>query len=358
MMASNYTFKSGDLTGRRKFAGFTLVEVLVSMVILLMMLLIITQVIGTVQQTWRRASSRLSQFREARTAFDTINRGLRQATLNAYRVYDYGYGGPAGVPKAPLDAPVGYVRTAELGLVMGKTTPTIFDGLGGANLTPGHAVIFQAPMGYTAEPTYRPLNKLLCQRGYFVWFSSDADYMPQALVSRLQPKSRYRLYEYHPTTETNTVYTGVSTSAWTHVLGASAKADMRPVAENILTLILTPSFTPAASGTTGGATVAKLGKEVLAQDYAFNSYTGTPSNPGLKYRLPSTVGVVMVAIDEESASRLAQQYGTNPPQLFNAKLDTPASLSSDLRLIRDALLKLHVNYRIFSSTVIIPAADN
>ena len=349
MIFKTLTPRAARVACRRRFAAFTLVEVLVSMVILLMMMLIITQVISTAQRTWRQASARLSQFREARTAFDTITRGLSQATINSYRTYDYGYDGPAGIPKDALQAPVGYVRTAELGLVMGPMA-TVLPGLGAPNVTPGHGVLFQAPLGYTATSAFRPLNRLLCVRGYFVLFSDDLGYMPQGLASRLESKSRFRLYEYQPTTETNTVYTGGSFDGWTKVTKAAIDANKRPVAENILTLIMAPSFNTAA----GGGALAVAGQNSGSATYDFNSYKSATN----QYQLPTSVRVVMVAIDEESANRLSQQYGNRPPQLFSAAFSSPGSLTNDLKLVRESLLKAKVNFRIFSSTISIPSADN
>ncbi len=336
---------------RRRPTGFTLVEVLVSMVILLMMMLIITQVIGTVQRTWRQASSRLSQFREARGAFDTITRGLAQATINSYRTYDYGYGGPPGLPTSALQAPVGYVRTAELGIKMGLTD-SMFK-LGAQNLTPGHAVLFQAPLGYTDDSYLRTLDRLLCVRGYFVYFSNDIDFLPVGLSGRLESKSRFRLYEYQPTTETNMVFSDTATGthdAWTTVTRKDALDNSRPVAENILTLIMAPSF-PQATG--GGAPVL-FSQGSKAESYSFSSYIAGNN----QYQLPSSIQVVMVAMDEETATRVAQQYGSSPPQLFPSRFTNPANLNNDLKLVRESLLKQKINFRIFTSTVTIPAADS
>ncbi|MDB6118181.1 MAG: Verru Chthon cassette protein [Verrucomicrobiaceae bacterium] len=334
---------------RPQSMGFTLVEVLVSMVILLMMMLIITQVIGTAQRTWRQASSRLSQFREARTAFDTITRGLAQATINSYRSYDYG--GPSGQPTSALQFPVGYTRTAELGIKMGPTN-SIMTGLGAPNVTPGHAVLFQAPLGYTDDANFRTLDRLLCVRGYYVYFSDDVQYLPVGLTGRLESKSRFRLYEYQPTTETNMVFASTVSNpdGWTSIPTESAKANSRPVAENILTLIMAPSFTQASIG--GGAVL--LNQASKAESYTFNSYT----DANKRYQLPSSIQVVMVAMDEESATRLAQQYGNSPPQLFPSRFASPATLSSDLKLVRESLLRQKVNFRIFTSTVTIPAAES
>jgi len=333
-------------------AAFTLVEVLVSMTILLMMLLIMTQVIGTTQKTWHAASSRLTQFREARTAFDTITRGLTQATLNPFRDFTYDGSNVLGSPPqgSPTAAPTGYAASADLGFRMGAASK-IFTGFGAPNMMPGHAVIFQAPLGNTIVEAYRPLNSLLCVSGYFVLFGTDLNYLPMGLVGRLQPRSRYRLYQYLPTTESNPVYNDIATGKpadWVTVDSATSTADIRPVAENILALVLAPSFPGAA----GGALVP-LGHSPPGTIYDFNSYLDALH----KNQLPSSVQVVMVAMDEESASRIEQQFGTGAPTLFGATFTNADNLDADLREVREALAKLRVNFRIFSSTVFIPAAD-
>ena len=333
-------------------AAFTLVEVLVSMTILLMMLLIMTQVIGTTQKTWHAASSRLTQFREARTAFDTITRGLTQATLNPFRDFTYEGSTILGSPPktAPTAAPTGYATSADLGFRIGAASK-IFAGFGAPNMMPGHAVVFQAPLGNTITEINRPLNSLLCVSGYFVLFGTDLNYLPMGLVGRLQPRSRYRLYQYQPTTESNPVYNDVATQkrdAWVAIDSATATPDIRPVAENIVALILAPSFPGAA----GGALVP-LGRSPPGMVYDFNSYVDVAH----KNQLPSSVQVAMVAMDEESAARVEQKYGTSAPTLFGATFVNADNLDADLREVRAALEKLRLNFRIFSSTVFIPAAD-
>ena len=344
---------------RKRHGAFTLVEVLVSMAILLMMLLIITQVIDTAQKTWRRASSRLTQFREARTAFDTVTRNLAQATLNPYRVYDFGIpGAKPGTTSNPLQRPIGYVRTSDLGFVIGDATTF---SLGSAAENPGHTTLFQAPLGYTNVAAYRQLNNLLCVRGYYVHFGSDNDFIPVGLEPVLQHKYRFRLYEFRPPTETNTVYTSAS-AAWATPTVADVTKYHRVVAENIVAMVLAPSFAGipgagAAGGGSSGNGLVKVGKAQPAPTYQFNSINPT-SAPQLKNQLPASIDVTMIAMDEESAVRLQQQFGSNPPKVFTANFKQPSAILEDLKSVRTAMLKLHVNYRIFSSTVVIPAADN
>ncbi len=360
MFCSNPVIPAGPARRRwRKACGaFTLVEVLVSVTILLMMLLIMTEVIGTTQRTWHGASSRLTQFREARNAFDTINRGLSQATINSFRDYYYDSVNKPGIPPAttPLAAPTGYTQCADLGIVMGQA-PKIFTGYGSSTTMPGHAVLFVAPLGNVKKADYRPLNSLLCMCGYFVHFDTDSDYLPTGLVSRLQPRSRFRLYQFLPYSEYNLATNFAAAGqrgAWATagVAKPFARDFTSIVAENILALILAPSFAATANG--GG--VVALGQSSPYTSYEFNSFdTNLPEN--LRYHLPTSIQVVMVAMDEESATRVAQTSGQSAPVLFNTTFTNPSSLDNDLRLAREALQKLKVNFRIFSSTVFLPAAD-
>lgn len=330
--------------------AFTLVEVLVSMVILAMMMLIITSVIGQAQRSWRAASSRITQFREARQAFDTVTRSLRQATINSRR--DYFYANGAVVPQDPKEPPAGLKVTAELGIKIGRAT-TLFQGAGGPDIVPGHGIVFQAPLGKTGDVSYAALNNLLCSRGYFVMFGSDSEYVPRKLATRLESKYRYRLMEYQPNSEDNEVY-GATNGAWTSVSYATSQADMHPVAENIVVMALGASFTPAA-----GANQPDLAfNGAKSIKYSYDSYQET-GGPGTAYRLPHTVQVVMVAMDEESASRIAGEMGTSAPNFVGASgasFTDPDKLKDDLERLTTYMQSKKVNYRVFSSSVLIMAA--
>ena len=353
-MNSNLPSVKSSSQLQRTKGAFTLVEVLVSMAILLMMLLIVTQVIDTAQKTWRRASARLSQFREARGAFDRLTRSLAQATLHPYRVYDYGNGLAPGYTEDPTSWPVGFVRTTDLGFVIGDNNTF---SLGSSTQAPGNTILFQAPLGFTAMNEYRQLTNLLCVRGYYVLFSTNRTTLPVGLAERLQYKSRFRLYEYQPPTETNTVFTAASSTAWMAPSTANVTAYSAPVAENIFSLILSPSFAGDTEITGASGALVKVGRIEPATSYKFNSVAPVGA-PNLKNQLPSTVQVVMMAMDEESAAKLEQRFGSSAPKLYTATFVNPLNLVKDLKVTRESLQKLNINFRIFSTTVNIPAADN
>src|SRR5437867_2293961 len=73
---------------RRLVGGFTLVEVMVSMAILVLLLLVLVSITDATRKTWSYTSSKIEQFQDAREAFESITRKLSQATLNTYWDYD------------------------------------------------------------------------------------------------------------------------------------------------------------------------------------------------------------------------------------------------------------------------------
>jgi prepilin-type N-terminal cleavage/methylation domain-containing protein len=74
------------ISDRRHFGrgAFTLVELMVSVSILVILMLVVSSFVNLVQRTWVRTNSNISQFREARLAFDAMTRTINQSTLNTY----------------------------------------------------------------------------------------------------------------------------------------------------------------------------------------------------------------------------------------------------------------------------------
>lgn len=343
------------LSGRHR--AFTLVELLVSLAVLTILLLINAQVIGQVQATWSASNARVSQFREARTAFDIITRNLSQATLNTYLDYENNYLATATATAGTAANPVSYQRKSDLQFLCGEAADLI-PGSGPATL-PGHAVFFQAPLGVTENPNYVGLDRLLCSRGYFVQFSSDEFFQP-AFLPEGNLRYRYRLMEYSPPAEKNTIYSvphapdGTVTGNWFTDAGAAMSltetavnvSTTRPVADNILLLLISPRREPVAGETEGAS-----GPTEIAPGYAYNS-----STPGAtKNLLPPLVRVVLVAIDEKSAERLDQTSGSAGAPPFEGALNAPFGqahqLDQEISTLVETLRTQRVNYRVFSATV-------
>jgi len=348
-------------------AAFTLVEVMVSMVVLAIMMMLIAQIIGATQRSWRSASSRLSQFREARIAFDTITRNLKQATLNSYRDFYYTATG-SNVPATgtPGESPDSYRRISELAFVCGQAESVVHGDVRKEDLS-GHAVFFQAPLGVTdptdpdqkkdkGRPAYENLKHLLCGRGYFVLFGDDMDYMPENLKSRLTPTQRFRLMEYQPPAEKNTVY--ASDDTWYEV-----DADyLRPVSDKIVGLILSPRLSA------GNDSVMINGNNVnpdsIAPDYTYDSrkvkLATTQDVQGVQHVLPPVMRVTMVALDDASMQQIVEDRNDKvkvediKKEIGN--FNRADNYESDLENLKNLLNSGKVNYRIFESTIVLPAS--
>lgn len=318
------------------------------MVILAMILLVITSVIGQAQRTWKSATSRLSQFREARQAFDTVSRNLRQAMINSYGDYL-----PRDTPFTPPPPPF-IIRNADLGIRFDRATSVVSGSSTAAEL-PGSAVVFQAPLGLTADEDYRPLKNLLCVRGYFVRFGSDEQFLPYGLRSRLQERFRYRLIEYAPPTETNPVYVAGGKGEWTTISESAGGDYMRVVANNVLALVLAPTFNDGAVGNAP----TELGQSVQDPVYSFNSFELAEYNQrSTLHRMPSSTQVIMVAVDDESAARMLT--GEASPDILRkagAEFTNPQTIDRDVTTLRAYMNSQRYNFRIFSSNVFLLAND-
>lgn len=366
-------------TGYRLAArAFTLVEVLVSLAVLAILLMISAEVIGTVQTTWTSTNARVSQFREARTAFDIITRNLSQATLNTYLDYDNNYLKSEDPSAATTTAPSRYERQSDLRFVCGPAAggrgldkPLVAAG-GDASVLPGHAVFFQAPLGVAHDPSFAGLDRLLCGRGYFVQFTSDEFFRPQFIASG-NLHYRYRLMEYSPPAEQNLIYADPDTkSAWLSQAGIPLRRNetavnrslTRPIADNIIALVISPMIDNAAAVGAAAGGAAARSSTIIAEDFVYDSEVIKLENQlglgpqGTQYLLPPLVRVVLVAIDEHSAERLSQTAGAAGTPPFGTQISelitggSASQLNDTLEQVGKILREQYrVNYRIFSATV-------
>ncbi len=382
------TLKQSGSKGSNRCVGraFTLIELLVSVTFLVILMLVITQVLGLVQRTWVRANSRVSQFREARMAMDVLSRNIGQAVLNAY--WDTPVTSNAGQIIAPA---TNYLRNSDLQFVCGPTgtgSDPLFTSLpGGASNYPGHGIFFQAPLGVTnllattesqSMANTENMTSLLCGRGYFVKWGDDTSFRPKFLASNtlVPTRSRFRLMEYSPTAEMNQIYSSnmkpvtSNSKKWFQeaVLGtiqtsetSASRAFTRPIAENILLLIISPQI-EVPPGSTGIVATS------IAPNYIYDS-TKT-SNPGAasvqagsqgtQHLLPPLIQVTMVALDQVSGEKLASDSATQQAivNLCGGLFQQASSLAADLHnpdgtpgQLEKMLLSKKLNYRVFTTMI-------
>ncbi|XHR27113.1 MAG: Verru_Chthon cassette protein C [Chthoniobacteraceae bacterium] len=348
--------------------GFSLMELMVSMAIILLVLLVLVSTVDSTRRTWTFTTAKIEQFRDARNAFEAITKRLSQATMNTY--WDY-VDANGNFRSGSSFVPARYVRQSELRFISGPS-------LTGDASKPTHAIFFQAPLGVTSGTAYANLATALNTVGYYLEFESDKDQRP-ACILNAQPNHfdyRFRLKEMIEPTESLTLYQYTSGSGNSSYKGAewymtpmgtntTGTSWSRVMADNIVALVFLPKLSTEEDST----------GTKLCPNYTYDS-TLTNADPLInpKNQLPPVVQVTMVAIDEESAARLAGMNGNAMPDLGLETLFQDASkYQADLDQLQANLLRrtysnngntyspavklpTAVNYRIFTTNVPIRTA--
>jgi uncharacterized protein (TIGR02599 family) len=202
----------------RASTGFTLVEVLVSSVLVVAIMVLLLGTVDQTQRLWQRSRSKTTQFQSARAAFEAMSRRVAQATLNTYwKAHE------ENITSETSDFK--FRRQGEMQFVSGpaarffNATPKI-NNLNPpvAENYPTHAVFFSAPLGYTeyVDPAstvpdlkkFRSLDSAMTACGYFIEFGDDPS-VPSFLSNMNPPpppRYRYRLMEMTLPTEKYSLY--------------------------------------------------------------------------------------------------------------------------------------------------------
>ncbi|MCB1228623.1 MAG: Verru_Chthon cassette protein C [Verrucomicrobiae bacterium] len=320
--------------------GFTLIELLVAMSILSILLLLLSQLLDQVQKTWNYSEGRVSQFREARVAFDIITKNLSQASLNTYWDYEY-----------KNNLVYRYKRQSELHFLTldGKQLSRDAGRNGGVDGdVVGKAIFFQAPLG--VSNVYRNLNNLFVARGYYLVFGNDDRFKPSIIDSA--ETNRFRLMEYRPPAELNQIY----------IDGDEERKDGRapvydkwycyempkystPLAENIVGFVVAPRDTLINAGEARRNTFSRI-----ASDYNFDSNEHT--DPRFVQQVPPLVQVTLVAIDEASAIRLeAENQDVMPDLGIDRLFFNTGQFDEDVEKLEEELSGRNISHRVFSTLV-------
>jgi len=374
-------------------------EVMVAMSILIVMMLIVVQIIRSTSQIWTSSGNKINAFQGARAAFETMTRNLSQATLQTY----YGYADLNGNPVPLINpsfllpnggappVPAYYLRASELHFVSDQAA-SLFSvaGVTPPLTTLGDAVFFQAPSGLVNDQSYRFTDSLLNIYGYYVEYVQEVQPQSIAVSAAGQETSyRYRLMEAVEPAEKNSIYQSTlevnpATQLpvynydlkWIQNMGLSGTASPAHVlADNIIVFAILPKLSASDEATYG----------VLSPNYAYDSrswetgYTGksqkatatTLANPNaaastlpnaVRNQLPPVVEVVMVAIDETAANRLALKYKATPPfstgeYSLSGLFTDGTKLQQDLATVETRLQGWGINYRVFQTEVSLQAAN-
>lgn len=336
-------------TNPNQSSGFSLIELMVAMGILSVLMLMLTVLLDQVQKSWTYSESRISQFREARVAFDLLAKNLGQASLNTY--WDLEDDDSDGL----VD---GYYRTSELHFEVMQASKLG----GGATQTPvGHAVFFQAPLGFSVQ--YRNLNNLFNGRGYFVAFGGDRRFRPSFIQA--DERYRYRLMEFRPPAESNQVFEDGAEerevgdpqqfTEWFRQglsIGEGQFEDhLNPLAENIIMLVVSPRDSLIAQ--TGNT---RDNMSDIAPAYVYDS--NDVENETIAQQVPPLVRITMVAVDEASAVRF--EDGSSQPAEFadaiSSGFSNTGNFDEDIAKMVEKLNENQINHKVFSSMVLLRSA--
>lgn len=314
-------------------------------------MLLLTVLLDSVQKTWTSSESRISQFREARVAFDLVTKSLSQASLNTY--WDLIDEDDDGL----VDE---YFKTSELHFV----TMEAKELAGAGTQEPvGHAVFFQAPLGFSTN--FRNLSNLYNGRGYFVAYGSDKKFRPSFVGS--QEKYRYRLMEFRPPAESNQVFADGDEerqqnqrqdfTQWfkqSMTIGeGSFESHLNPLAENIVTLVISPRDT-LPSGSSRDEMFSSI-----APNYSYDSNDDSAGFKVFSQQVPPLVRVTMVAVDETTMIRKGDNREAPPAvidQTLNRLFKRTRDYEDDIAELEQEFQKEGVNYKVFSSMVMLRSA--
>jgi uncharacterized protein (TIGR02599 family) len=320
--------------------GFTLVELMVSITVLVFLLLLIVSVTQTILHTWKSTTHQGQSFVAAQAALEVIKRQVAQATLNTYWTFLDAKGDP---PAGNVDfSPQRYGRVSELFFLAGEARDLL-----GPDFGPGSALFFQIPGGYTEDATSSGLVNSLNVTGFFLKFGSDEGEMPDFVSARPERRLRwrFRLYEVREPTENFMTFADPVSDSF--LLWAShpanSPAHARPLADNVILFLARCIFTDAS-----GQTV---------HSYTYNSRTGGMPQPVTQHQLPPRVELTLVVLHESSALRIAAESGSTRPGLVAEDLFTdPSRYESDIAALSDSLSEKKLSFRIFRDEITLLAA--
>jgi len=331
--------------------GFSILELLVSLVVLALILVLALSIVSNVSQV---ASSSQTTFQEARTAFETMSRLLGQAMLNTYWDYDN--------PSSPQQ----YIRASELHFVAGTTLTLTGTSLPAGSTAPaaGSAVFFQAPLNQTTDTNLKKMPDLMNSLGFYVRFSAS-DNLPSYLQTIQSKTSAWRLWMYLQPTESLALYNiynadpqAPSNLSWfQNDLQDSSKNHV--LANNVVLLLIRATYEDSSGNS--------IDSYVYDSRPAARIAVGA-SQPVEIHQIPPTLHVTLVVIDQRTADRLLTASNGQSYNLIDKSFFTSGTPFTDATKYSDDMAELQgilnkrpiagipIRYRIFETTVTMSSA--
>ncbi|MGI8605125.1 MAG: Verru_Chthon cassette protein C [Verrucomicrobiales bacterium] len=374
----------------RQRAGFTLVELMVSITVLSLMLVLVFQMLDETQKTWARAKGMVSSFKEARDGFEALNRVVGQATLNTYLGYDV---------FANSSIPQSFERKSELHFVCGPVKELLGNAENRYRVT--HSIFFQAPLGFQTiaargqsssgrKDDYSEMDTLLNGWGYYVEYSTDKFERPPflgLLTPPVEERWRYRLMEFRQPAEATTIYQyhldeaknpskdlvwkwfngrqfGIESAAnQDPITSAGEIRTTRIVADNIIALVISPRLAEndLEQDEDGSPPIYRFKEATdIAKGYLYDSrefqYSSSKTDEVRfsRHQIPPVLRITMVAVDEIDVSRFAARTDpTKPPDYapddnFFQDVD---KYQAHLKQLSESLESIGIRHRVFTSNI-------
>ncbi len=352
----------------RSNVGFTLVELLVSMVVLSIMLVLLTQLTGSLRTVIARTTSSVDAFKEARDAFETMTRRIAQATLNSYDDLN-----PNAVSASGSATGTSYLRASELRFISGDAGTLIAGSSYPSSVYPTDAIFFQAPLGFSTGQNTN-LTQLLNTCGYFIQWGSDQNLRPSFLPASVPYHYRFRLMEVLEPSENLQLYnktsgpsTTVSTrsASWDYTARdwfqypvlTETPSPVHVLAENVIFLAVLPIVAPQNAQIPPNGAPDGTSTDLVKSNYLYDtapSLTTSPVPPA-QNQLPPLVYIEMIAVDEPSFIRYQAANGTaTPTNLGLGGILVDASYTqrqTDVNQVTQKLTAAKISYRIFSIAI-------
>lgn len=325
----------------RRRLGFTIIELLAAMAVLIILLGIIVGVTNSISATMRRASAGIDALAGARAGFDILNRSLSQATLNTYWEYDN-----------PL-APTIYLRQSDLQFLI-RPNPNY-----------GQKIFFITPETYSEDAGLRSTRGLLNACSTFVSYGSSEQFQPTAISKQrfryrlmfgIQPTERLGIFK-KPTKAENQADAAYRTAVqqywdtadWTTAISNSGtSAFVTPLADNVIALIAWPRLSSAEDPS--GLELTPTGQMVYdSQENAMKTPQSVTAN-----QLPPIIQITMIAISEASAARIDTANSTPPAEIeaaLSGRFMKVANYQQDLDAVTKALADKNIEFQVISSSV-------
>ena len=335
-----------------KQAGFTLIEIMISVAILSVILFLCFSIISNTEEVIHKNSSKIKVFTDAREAFYKIQKNLQQASLNTYWDYERNEEG----------SPISYLRKSELHFVSGNAREL------GIENSFSHGIFFFAPLGYTEKDSLKDLKNLMNARGYYISYTDNLSFLPRFLRNSFSfpKKYRFRLIELRIPAEENKIYDVDGSGGNLNELTNKEKfnfyrwfSDFIPgkntyiLADNICALIVTP----LSSSTRNNSNERE--RNQIAPEYFYDTREREWGRENKRTRatynrLPQSLRITLVAMTKDSANRLSKhgQESINAPNLGIENLFQIAeNYEEDLEILEEEFKKRAIDYKIFSAII-------